>query len=88
MGPATSGGGLIALVTVPGTSAPGTYAVQVSCGNGDTGDATLTVAPVGGAGTGDGTMAGGPNPVLIGAGLIMISTAACLLLLLVRRRVL
>jgi hypothetical protein len=86
MGPATSGGGLIALVTVAASTRPGSYGVHVSCGNGDTGDASLTVAPAGGAGTGDGTMAGGPSLPLVGAGLFMISAAACILLLLVRRR--
>lgn len=78
--------GLSALVTVPTTTTPGAYGVHVACANGDTGDATLTVAPAGGATTGDGTMAGGPNPGLAAAGLALLAAAAGLAFLLLRRR--
>jgi hypothetical protein len=86
MGAASSGGGLIALVTVASTTGPGAYGVHVACANGDTGDATLTVAPSGGASTGDGAMAGRPNPGLAWAGLAMIALALAMLVVLVRRR--
>jgi hypothetical protein len=86
MGRATSGGGFSALVTVPTTTATGTYNVHVSCSNGDSGDASLTVAPSGGAGTGDGTMAGGVDRGLVGAGLALIAAAFGVAFLLLRRR--
>ena len=75
LGPASSGGGLIALVSVPSSTSPAAYVVHVSCANGDAGDATLTVAPAGGAGTGDGTTARQPNLTLLITGLVLVAAA-------------
>ena len=87
LGVAQSGGGLIALVQVGGGIAPGTYPVNVSCGSGEAGTATLTVAPSGAAATGDGTMAqAGPSWTLLGVGLAFLAAAGCALAMALRRR--
>lgn len=87
LGVAQSGGGLIALVTVSSGISPGTFTVNVSCASGEAGTATLTVAPSGGATTGDGTMApAGPTWTLVGLGLAFLAAAACALAVALRRR--
>lgn len=75
LGPASSGGGLIALVSVPSSTTPAGYPVHVSCANSDSGDATLTVAPAGGAGAGDGSSSRQPNLVLLTTGLALVLAA-------------
>lgn len=73
MGPATEGGGVIALVAVNSAAAPGAHPVQVTCSNGQTGGGSLVVAPAGGANTGDGAMAPrGPNPALLALGALLL----------------
>jgi hypothetical protein len=84
MGPASEGGGLIALVAVNPAASPGAHPVQVNCANGEAGSGSLIVAPAGGANTGDGAMAPrGPNVTYLALGALLLALGAALLL---RRR--
>ncbi|HEX4212510.1 MAG TPA: hypothetical protein VIA06_04170 [Candidatus Dormibacteraeota bacterium] len=81
MGPATEGGGLIALVAVNAAASPGAHPVQVTCADGQTGSSSLVVAPADGANTGDGAMAArGPNVALLALGGLLLLLGAALLL--------
>ncbi|WP_230393321.1 hypothetical protein [Plantactinospora alkalitolerans] len=65
-------GFLTGSVTIPGNKAPGPYAVNLSCQNGNTATTTLTVVNMSqgsqGPATGGGGTAGGPGGALILAG--------------------
>lgn len=65
-------GFLTGSVTIPGSKAPGAYAVNLSCQNGNTATTTLTVVNMSqgsqGPATGGGGTAGGPGGALILAG--------------------
>jgi hypothetical protein len=54
----------------------GRYGIVVTCKDGSMGSTWLTVAPNGGARTGDGSTAGGPNSALVTGGATLLGAAA------------
>ncbi|MDI1462487.1 hypothetical protein QEZ54_16065 [Catellatospora sp. KI3] len=79
-------GAFAASLTVPATTLPGTYPLEVTCGDGETGTGSLVVSPTGAPAGGGGSTSGGPNRVLlaVGGSLVLASGAGAGLLL--RRR--
>jgi len=82
---------LTATVTVPSTTKPGDYKIDLHCPDNKTASATLHVVakvePAQGPATGGGGMAPGRHaPALIGSGLLVIGAGLALGLLTLRRR--
>ncbi|MBV1850199.1 hypothetical protein [Catellatospora tritici] len=79
-------GAFASSLTVPTTTLPGTYTLDVTCGDGETGSGSLVVSPAGAPAGGGGSTSGGPNRVMlaVGGSLVLVSGAGAGLLL--RRR--
>jgi hypothetical protein len=87
----TGDGVLTGSVVIPGSKEPGTFQVNLECGNGNTASTTLTVVsmsqPTRGPATGGGGTAGfGVGPLILAGGVTMIALGAGLGLLGVRRK--
>lgn len=63
------------MVTIPSSTKPGTYAVNVLCLDKTEGTTNLTVTPAGRPPTGDGGASSGPDMTLIGGGVGLIALA-------------
>ncbi|MEV0457115.1 hypothetical protein [Catellatospora methionotrophica] len=85
LNPYTAGGpgAFNAELTVPSTTLPGTYQLNVTCSDGETGTGTLVVSPTGAPAGGGGSTSDGPSLALLGAGsgLLAVSGVGGLVLL-------
>jgi hypothetical protein len=72
-------------VTIPTTTAPGTYELSVACSDGESGTGALVVSPTG-TNAGGGSTSAGPDTgaLAVGAGLLALGAGG--LVLLARRR--
>lgn len=90
LNPYTDGGpgAFNAELTVPSTTLPGTYQLNVTCSDGETGAGTLVVSPTGAPAGGGGSTSDGPSRALLGAGsgLLAVSGLSGVVLLFRSRR--
>jgi hypothetical protein len=84
--PAGGPGAFTGRVTVPASTAPGTFAISATCNNGEGGTGTLVVSPTGHVTAGGGSTSDGANVALIAAGAGMIALAGVGAWILVGRR--
>lgn len=88
LNPYTDGGpgAFNAELTVPATTLPGTYQLDVTCSDGETGTGTLVVSPTGAPAGGDGATSQGPSRALLGAGSGLLAVSGLGAFLMLRRR--
>jgi 5'-nucleotidase len=88
LNPYTGGGpgAFNATLTVPATTLPGTYQLNVTCADGETGTGTLVVSPTGAPAGGGGSTSETPHRVLLGAGSGLLAASGLGAFLMLRRR--
>lgn len=88
LNPFTDGGpgAFNAELTVPATTLPGTYQLDVTCSDGETGTGTLVVSPTGAPAGGGGSTSQGPSRALLGAGSGLLAVSGVGAFLMLRRR--
>jgi hypothetical protein len=74
-------GAFAATVTIPADTTPGTYDLNVTCSNGETGTDTLIVTSLGGPATGGTTSAKASRSMLLGMAILLVLAALGALLL-------
>lgn len=78
--------GFTVTVQVPATTKPGFYTLPVTCADGSTGNATITVSPSGTIHTGGGYMSQGVDSTVVIAGAGLVGIAAAGGAVMIRRR--